>query len=267
MFSRRVREALAVLPHLARLLYLQCLAPRKDCHNKVGENAPVEWQLLADELSVSGCQCKKIVSVRMVRRASEQLEKAGLVARCTQKNRLSFVFLMPESGTKVTSKTQEGRLSVKVLDTHERYLSPCNTKSEAKKENMDGQACGQVSGQAPYIDIYIKKNIIRECVFDPERAKQIFQYWVTEGVLSVTELNNYVTGYFDFCQKRNATPNPEGLKNLLHSKVFFKQQRMANQDTASKVYEAKRMKQRAIARREEDIADLIDSNNIARRNR
>lgn len=271
MLSLHEQAALRRLPHLARLLYLQCLKPWRDNENRVGyqPDKPVSWSILASELTSNIGVQKKSVTIKQVRRASEQLERSGLVRRLSSEHKLLFRILLPEIGTIVTSKTPKGRRLVRSLDTPENRLIADVPRDSENGINAKGQEVGQEVGQPPpkeYIYIYKSKKI-SECVFDPEGARQIFKNWICPEAFSVTELNNHICEYFDFCERRKAKPNQEGLRNLLHSRRFYKHQRSLNQRTARAIQEAKRHKLQAIAIREEDTADRIHSNNIANRNR
>lgn len=273
MLSPHEQVALRRLPHLARLLYLQCLRPWRDEENRTGyqPDKPVSWSILASELTVDsniGVR-KKPVTIKQVRRASEQLERSGLVRRLLSEHQLLFRILLPEIGTIVTSKIPKGRRLVRRLDTPEKRLIADVPRDNENGINARGQEVGQEVGQPPpqeYIYLYKSKEKISECVFDPEGARQIFKNWIHPKAFSVTELNNHICEYFDFCERRRAKPSQAGLQNLLHSRRFYKHQRSLNQRTASEVQEAKRHKLQAIAIREEDTADRIHSNNIANRN-
>lgn len=272
MLSPHEQVALRRLPHLARLLYLQCLRPWRDGENRTGyqPDKPVSWSILASELTVDsniGVR-KKPVTIKQVRRASEQLERSGLVRRLSSEHQLLFSILLPKIGTIVTSKTAKGKRLVRRLDTPENCLIAGVPRDNENGINAEGQEVGQEVGQPPpqeYIYIYKSKKI-SECVFDPERARQIFKHWIHPEAFTVTELNNHIGEYFDFCERRKAKPNHTGLQNLLHSRRFYKHQRCLNQRTAKAIQEAKRHKLQAIAIREEDTADRIHSNNIANRN-
>lgn len=281
MISGRELAALRGLPHLAQLLYLAGIRPRMDIETAMaGDNATerISWRILANDLNVEarqGIQSKSITP-RMARRASEHLERHGIVHRCTDGECLIFYCLLAETGTKVTSGKMVrvlDRKVVRVLDNQNNGLSPCNRTDSEYQEQQSGQEVGQGSGQAagqedliPYL---LKEKEVCE-VFNPEGAQRIFENWVDENGkngFTVTELNNHIVGYFEFCHQRQAKPNREGLKNLLESRLFYREHRRKQREADHAVLTSKQMKQRAIAQREEDIADQIHSNNIRRRNR
>lgn len=272
MLSPHEQVALRRLPHLARLLYLQCLRPWRDGENRTGyqPDKPVSWSILASELTVDsniGVR-KKPVTIKQVRRASEQLERSGLVRRLSSEHQLLFNILLPEIGTIVTSKILKGRRLVRRLDSSKNRLIADVPRNNENEINAKGQKVGQEVGQ-PYPKEYIyiyKSKKISECVFNPEEAKKIFKNWVHPKAFTAKELNNHIGDYFDFCEQRKAKPNQTGLQNLLHSRRFYKHQRNLNQRTAKAIQEAKRHKLQALAIREEDLADRIHSNNIANRN-
>ena len=277
MFSKRELGALRGLPHLAQLLYLAGIRPRMDTETAMaGDNAEerITWRTLANELNVEarqGIQSKDITP-RMVRRASEHLERHGIVHRCTDGECLIFYCLLAETGTKVTSGKVVrvlDRKVVRVLDNQNNGLSPCRRTDSGYQEQQSGQGSGQGDGQEDLIHYLLKEKEVSE-VFNRERAQRIFANWVDKNGkdgFTVTELNKHICGYFEFCHERQAKPNREGLKNLLESKLFYREHRRKQQQADHAVLSSRQMKQRAIAQREEDIADQIHSNNIRRRNR
>lgn len=155
MLSPREQAALRRLPHLARLLYLQCLRPWRDEENRTGyqPDKPVSWSLLASELTVDSNigRKKEPVTERQVQRASEQLERSGLVRRLSSEHQLLFRILLSEIGTIVTSKTPKGRRLVRRLVSPQHRLT-----ADVPRDNENRIAeVGEEVGEPPPPRIYI----------------------------------------------------------------------------------------------------------------
>ena len=121
-WNEREQEALAGLPWMQRCLYMALRWRMNHRTGRVGDECSISYQALAEDLYVEPVQGRHEAgspSIKALRCALEQLQKAGLVRSCGSREVL--VFLLPLAGISARPK-KEGQM--KGRDDGQRYQQP-----------------------------------------------------------------------------------------------------------------------------------------------
>ncbi|MCF1431331.1 MAG: hypothetical protein LPD71_00045 [Shewanella sp.] len=259
MANQKERQCLSGLPWLPRLVYHESIKSRMDYKTGMVGDQPgrrISWQAISEDLEVQSAPgiAYQRPTRRKLERAVEHLIKRELVSRLSNHQYLIFKCHQVNVTQNVHKKVVTKWCGESV--TGETNPTPTAASEIARLHNRSGEAVNVDSGDTSII------GNISECVFTLENALKIFDFYVTGKFFSYKSFENYVKDYFSFCKRKGSTPNEEGLANLLEAKHIFIIERNDNIRSARELYIARRMKQKAIAIREEDIADIIHSNNI-----
>ncbi len=272
--NKSEREALRGLPWLPRMLYHESIRPRMDYGTGfvgVKKGCGISWWSCTEDLEVEGAPGIRYdrPSVDQVRRAAKQLKKHGLIEFHTEKGKKKLVFqcLLATTDNSVQKKAAS-KPPAKITPLFNDQTPEAARDSE-NHEVESRQAKNSKSRHTSDIRI-----TMIECVSDArarsspdsENSDHVEDYSVcNEGDFSPQEFKTHVGDYLSYCRTHHYKPSQTGLKNLLASRIFYREQRRKTQYTRESLYDARRSKLNAIAIRELNIADNIHDENIARR--
>ncbi len=219
----------------------------------------ISWNALSEDIEVESSQGIEHwrPTRKMLQRATEQLERRGLIRRCTVNRQLIFFCLLAS-----TDQSVQIKVAHKWRDQTtppERLIIPCTPSDNTKKKAKSGATQNAEVGHTS-----VNRNM-SECVSDAERERDWCVFFQDQYPFNSMELADNIRAYIEHCRSCDKEPRRQGCKALLESRAFFQQQRQRNQGAGQQLHESRRMKVRAIAQREEDTADRIHSGNIHRR--
>ena len=262
MATKAELKALRGLPHLPRLLYHEAIRPRMNyATGYVGvlPGSRISWNVLSEDIEVESSQGIEHwrPTRKMLQRATEQLEKRGLIRRCTVNKQLMFLCLLAS-----TDQSAQIKVAHKWRDQTtppETPFIPCIPGDNTNQKPESGATQNAEAGHTSVI-----RNM-SECVSDAERERDWCDFFQYQYPFNAMELADNIRAYIEHCRSCGKEPRRQGCKALLESRAFFQQQRQQNQVAMQELHESRRMKVRAIAQREEDTADRIHSGNIHQR--
>lgn len=260
------RDALRGLPWLSRLLYTESIRPRMDYKSGyVGkkQGAGICWNACTEDLEVEGYPGVKYQrpSVQKVRRAAKHLERRGLIENRTKKDSKKLVFFCVLA---TTDKSAQKKADSKPTEQKDPIQTDETPDIPTVSENSDQQTQHtkkRKSRHTSVVRLFDCMNTTRARARDDPSDAEIGEH------LSPQEQKDSANDYLTFCHTHNCKPTEQGFRNLLKTRVFFKQQRWKTRSKREELYDARRSKLSALSFREQQIADNIHDENIFRMKR
>ena len=271
--NKSEREALRGLPFLSRMLYHESIRPRMDYGTGVvGLKSGISWWCCTEDLEVEGSSGIRYdrPSVDQVRRAAKHLQKRGLIEICTKKSKRKLVLKCLLATTdksaqnKAASKPPDKPATIKTVEPPVVASLPANSDTET--QHVKNSQSRHTSDIRIYMIDCVSRTRSSPDFENPEQVDHAEEFSVSnEGNFSPEVFKTHVADYLSYCRTHHYKPSQTGLKNLLKTRMFFKEQNRKTQHTRETLYDARRSKINALAIRELDIADNIHDENIARR--